>query len=638
MAQLSRMPLVTLWTLDGPPEDDSDIEVPPPVPPRPFTAGEAQKTPATTSHDSDTDSDQDEFYDTTMTEHGDTTSREPKSNTSSLSTAPPNTSPDSASVVQSILAGERHTATFPGTSQYSRGGSSACGLSSMNAIRIAFNLFSNVQDSEALISRLIGQDYVKDAMEIATYWTNETHLEVEPILELPLFARSLQVTDVQYRDVRFRTFSDALFALQSNEGPPGPRAVLLTRPPEIIAVIYIPLPIPTNSTSRSKTQSLYLIFDSHPRPDHPDGTAVRIFPSHPADTVADYLADLFQIDAALMSDPTLEWHVQLLGQVSCHFLAPANIAEPQNEYAMNMAFLELKQQLFETKRKLDTEEKEKRQLRSRSFNLQQEIALLRNTDRMKNEEIRQLKGQLRETENQPWTNCSDWSWDHAEKPDKKGKGREVQVSRAIPVIGEYMSQIGSHFGGAGRSNHQPKTSSRPAPSRARTIAATTAGPSSPRSPDDDIEDTDLRSLEVAMAMQQEFDKERVTLLEDQQFAQAIERRKFDCNICMDSFTDEAIALVDGCDHSSCRECMRGHVQSKIDERRYPIPCPFCVAGSDDKSGVKSRIGVISPMLVETIGVTPELFNIYTELQMAEHSIMIDCRGCLYISQRAPEEH
>ncbi|KAG8718608.1 hypothetical protein FRC09_012398 [Ceratobasidium sp. 395] len=303
-----------------------------------------------------------------------------------------------------------------------------------------------------------------------------------------------------------------------------------------------------------------------------------------------------------------------------------------------MAFLEFKQQLFETKRKLDTEEKEKRQLRSRSFNLQQEIALLRNTDRMKNEEIRQLKGRLREIENQSWTNGSDWSLDHTENTDKKGKGREVWASRAIPAIGEYASQIGSHFSSVGRSNHQSKTSSWPTPSRAHTIATATAKPSSSRSLDSNIEDTDLRSLEVAMAMQQEFDKERVTMLEDQQFAQAIERRKFDCNICMDSFTDEAIALVDGCDHSSCRECMRGHVQSKIDERRYPIPCPFCVAGSDDKAGVKSRIGVISPMLVETIGVTPELFNIYTELQMAEHSIMIDCRGCLYISQRAPEEY
>lgn len=47
-------------------------------------------------------------------------------------------------------------------------------------------------------------------MAIAASWPDEMHLEVEPILELPIFARSLQVIDVRYQEARFRTFSDAL--------------------------------------------------------------------------------------------------------------------------------------------------------------------------------------------------------------------------------------------------------------------------------------------------------------------------------------------------------------------------------------------------------------------------------------------
>ncbi|KAG9081937.1 hypothetical protein FRC07_014370 [Ceratobasidium sp. 392] len=204
---------MTLWTLDGPPEDDSDIEIPPPVPPRPSlrqTGKERATADVIELHESDADSDQDEFYDTPMTELDEAADQGRASNALLRKVAPPQIPPSPTAIIRRVLAGDRYTSTFPGTSQYAQGGNSACGLASMNAIRLAFDFCSNIDDSEALFAALVSQDYIKDAMEIATYWSNETHLEVEPILELPLFARSLQVTDVQYRDIRFRTFSDAL--------------------------------------------------------------------------------------------------------------------------------------------------------------------------------------------------------------------------------------------------------------------------------------------------------------------------------------------------------------------------------------------------------------------------------------------
>ncbi|CAE6494914.1 unnamed protein product [Rhizoctonia solani] len=72
--------------------------------------------------------------------------------------------------------------------------------------------------------------------------------------------------------------------------------------------------------------------------------------------------------------------------------------------------------------------------------------------------------------------------------------------------------------------------------------------------------------------------------------------------------------------------MRGNIQSKIEERKYPIPCPLCVAGLDGNNEQK-EVGTIPAWVVETIGISPELFNIYTEMQLAEHSITIECRGC-----------
>jgi hypothetical protein len=47
-------------------------------------------------------------------------------------------------------------------------------------------------------------------MAIAASWPDQMHLEVEPILQLPLFTSSLQVLDARYGETRFRTFSDAV--------------------------------------------------------------------------------------------------------------------------------------------------------------------------------------------------------------------------------------------------------------------------------------------------------------------------------------------------------------------------------------------------------------------------------------------
>ncbi|CAE6531431.1 unnamed protein product, partial [Rhizoctonia solani] len=129
-----------------------------------------------------------------------------------------------ANTVQRILSGERHSATFEGTSQYAAGGTSACGLASMNAIRLAFELSSKISDSERLVTALVSEEFVRAAMGIATYWPNDMHLEVEPILQLPLFSSAIQALDDRYAECSYQTFSNAVVALRFDENSPGPRA------------------------------------------------------------------------------------------------------------------------------------------------------------------------------------------------------------------------------------------------------------------------------------------------------------------------------------------------------------------------------------------------------------------------------
>ncbi|CAE6412204.1 unnamed protein product [Rhizoctonia solani] len=572
----------------------------------------------------------------------------------------------STDVVQQILSGERHSATFQGTSQYAAGGTSACGLASMNAIRLTFELCSRRIEAEDLVSALVSEQFIRAAMGIATYWPNNMHLEVEPILQLPLFSSTIRTLDDQYAECTYRTFSNAIVALRFDEHSPGPRAVCLTRPPEVISVMHIPIPQPTAHdwapwTSR-RVDSIYLVFDSHPRPNHPNGAAVQIFPPRPMEDVAEYLMDLFQVDQDIINDPNLEWTAQLFGQLSYHVLAPSLAPELLDEYALNMRILEADRKRNWAEEKLKAAEAETRKLRSTVFDKEQEIAMLNFNNRRKQDEVQSLKAQLnRPLPPPPREEPRTTSWLYGgnrtgESSKSKGKRRDNSGSWQNSPLKEetrYPSWFandtrggeGSGSSGKGQGNlggSKTNTGSRTSgtsdfgfsqwnrgpprpPSDVSAVSPKASGSSGHRTVVKDEEEA--RSLELAFRLQREFDHETTQFSMGESLAKSMERSKFDCGICMEEYTDEAIARIDACGHSSCRDCMRSNIQSKIEERRYPIPCPFCVAGSNgnDASGQRG-VGTIPVWVVETIGISPELFTIYTEMQLAEHSIMIDCRG------------
>ncbi|QRV92615.1 hypothetical protein RhiJN_20633 [Ceratobasidium sp. AG-Ba] len=526
-----------------------------------------------------------------------------------------------AEVVQRIMNGEHHTATFPGTSQYARGGNSACGLASMNAIRIAFELCSNIGDSEALVSALVSEEYVKNSMEIASFWHNEMHLEVETIIELPMFARSLQLTEEQYRRVTPRTFSEIITTLRSGAAASGPQAALITQPPEMISVMHIPTPPVFNRASK-QIKSFFIVFDSHTRPNHPDGAAVQIFPSHSVKDVATYLTGLFKIDSGLASDPSLGWQAQLLSHVSCHFFVTADIQESQSEYALNATFLELKEQLADAKQKLKASERENEQLKAQIADFRTQIHWPSDPKKRNQNEARRSGFFATNADEDPYSGRFS-----STKQDSKMKSRETQPFWAQPKTrGSQNPMNRFRQGTPSASTSKPNPTTRSPSTPAMRKNSTPVLPrSTPRSQALSSEETELlRSLEVAIALQQEFNDEQMAFVQDQSLAQATERPKFDCAICMDSFEDESIAVVDGCGHSSCRECMRSHVQARIDERQYPIPCPFCATDTNGDDQTTEDIG----LLIENIGVTDEEFDIFIELQLAEYSIMIDCRQCM----------
>ncbi|CAE6346143.1 unnamed protein product [Rhizoctonia solani] len=573
--------------------------------------------------------------------------------------------------VQLILRGERYNATFKGISQYTEGGSSACGLATLNATRLAFDLCLRRKDCEELISSLTSEEFVRAAMGIAGYWQNDMHLEVEHILQLPLFSKSVQVMSDQYAECTYRTFANAIRSLRLDPDSPGPRALCVTRPPEVIGVIHIPLLNSTSKpstlqTSNSRTKSIYLVFDSHPRPNHPDGAAIQIFPSQSVADVANYLMSLFRVDQDIIDDPELEWTAQLLGQVSYHVLAPSSGPDTKDEYAINMRILEDARKCALAEEKLKAAEAETKKLKNQVLNQQQEISRLNITIRNLRTRETQSFGSYRsktpqsprELQNTPWGSVAkqaaasmtpkgkerEWQAPTPLKDERgflswlpgKSQGRESNGSNTLRAntagsLKRTGSRLASEPSPWGKAASRPPPPSAPTSSRLRMSSSLTNERSRAAAAEEDARLlAEARSLELALSLQQQFDDETIEFSMAESLAQSLDQPKFTCGICMEILPDEAISRIDGCGHSCCRDCLRGDIQTKIEDRRYPIFCPFCVVGpdgdDDDDEDKDREVGIIPAWVVETIGISPELFNIFTELQLAEHSIMIDCRG------------
>lgn len=65
-------------------------------------------------------------------------------------------------IAQRVLDGKECVISFPGTSQYTQGGSSACGLAAMNCVRVILNLERKGKGGESLMLSM----FQKEIMDV----------------------------------------------------------------------------------------------------------------------------------------------------------------------------------------------------------------------------------------------------------------------------------------------------------------------------------------------------------------------------------------------------------------------------------------------------------------------------------------
>ena len=325
-----------------------------------------------------------------------------------------------------------------------------------------------------------------------------------------------------------------------------------------------------------------MIFDSHPRRDHPDGAGF-IF-STSVDATAKYLDNLLAIDKRILSDRSLQWQTQLLANFSgLLFVAKANrfdIDAIEAERAMVESSLtilalqadvaELKSQNATLRRDLQAAELKVEEERSKSYRPSSSPQSSKKSPEPVWMPTPTRKKHRKKQSGNTFSSPTDY------RPSALS-----QMSLFLPtLINSFPGPPAPIIYYSGEPSDWP-----PLPSRKPEIpvdfrvAPRSSSPSSRVTTPSVTSDDDVAVLKE---LQQEFDDEDSRLRTEREALANTQPLMFTCAVCTDELPEDFVARVPGCGHGFCRECLRTYAVSRLEEHRFPILCPSCVA--DDKAG------------------------------------------------------
>ncbi|KAI0062805.1 hypothetical protein BV25DRAFT_1915927 [Artomyces pyxidatus] len=100
------------------------------------------------------------------------------------------------------------------------------------------------------------------------------------------------------------------------------------------------------------------------------------------------------------------------------------------------------------------------------------------------------------------------------------------------------------------------------------------------------------------------------------------RRKFECNICFDNYPEALAMRLEPCRHAFCSGCVLEYVATRLEQNKFPVPCPVCAVGTSVIDP-----GRITYEELDHLNLTSAQREKWTELEMADVSVHIQCRRC-----------
>ncbi|KAJ7142199.1 hypothetical protein C8R46DRAFT_574429 [Mycena filopes] len=533
-----------------------------------------------------------------------------------------------------------------GASQYEAGGIASCGLAALNFVRVVLGKAESGLEGGRLLDDVLERKTSEEAISICAGWTSNAHLEVEEIFAIPLFERALALVDSTYGKPGAKRFREVLSDLQTL---PKLAAVIITRPPEIITCLRLPIP----SATTGQPQDVFIIFDSHPRSQHPEGSGLVINTS--LDATAAHLADLLAVDDHLLADRSLQWQTQLLANFSGHFFVARSGATNGVD--------ELTRGLMESSLVALGLQAEVAELKFRNSSLLYDRRVLKkDLDEVK-EKYQDVKRKLEDAQR------------GAPSPTRmKRRDSQPSSSKKLPPLPppsptdldapQYLSSLANIIRSCPtsdsiltklemeehRAHHAGGTKPKDDHSRdedymlaaqlqmdwdqAQRDDVLKAREKQRQFEEEDADHAMASQLQMdwdraqrddvlkVREKQRQFEEEDSRLIAERTALQQHAQPIFQCGVCFDKYPEDYVSRVAGCSHEFCRDCMKGYVVSKLTDKLYPIFCPMCVTDN-----ARADPGMVTDDLIQTLGLDDKQYQTLQELQIASLSILLHCRKC-----------
>ena len=299
---------------------------------------------------------------------------------------------------------------------------------------------------------------------------------------------------------------------------------------------------------------VFAIFDSHSRPDYPDGSGLILNSSILG--TAERLSRILPVDNQLLAQTNMQWQTQMLANYSAHIFVPGDL---------NSTSEALTQALITSSLKI--------------LALQAEIADLRSRNSALVSKQRQLdvEAEIKEST----TRKREWPWSglpfsllsvNKRYCSESSAESWLAISAGSSPIAE-PSPRRQHFS-SGPSTYQP---SHPSTSYSIDLSQRFSLATA-------IDFGDITSPDYPFDRQQHIGDRILRPKGPRAASVPPPQRLFTCGVCFDEQPEDFITRIETCDHQFCRDCIQGHVKSKLQERRFPVMCPSCMTSQSGAPG------------------------------------------------------
>jgi hypothetical protein len=374
-----------------------------------------------------------------------------------------------------------------------------------------------------------------------------------------------------------------------------PIGVVITRPPEIFSILNLPTP-------GQPLDDVFVIFDSHSRPSkHPNGSAFLFFPT--LDHTAAYLGELLHIDSSLL-DGGMSWQMQLFSHYSGHFFViRKHMFDTDSALALydaNMCILELK--LSQAEMKTSTAERQARiqALESENASLHAQIRRIE-----KGKAVDPSPPHPRSVSNTPHLMASPFQHSEIALDYSSNMPSGIHTASSSVSIGRVRSDIrpmdtpempmdeseqaslleayrlqanmnASHALDTVSVSHAESSSS----SNSRLLPLSSIshdnGDSQNMLESEASSSAQQASMLLAYQVQADLSSEDSALRTQLQDLRSSQSATFQCGICMETYPIDNVCTIDE-QHNFCRGCLKENINIHLEEHRFPIFCPLCVA-------------------------------------------------------------